>query len=139
MKKFHDFNFKLMVIQELMYNQELIEPAFDVYEFADQHPELKIDPDDFYDEVIPAVKAYFEDLDIPEHLLEKIEALDVDGGDEIYLMLCPQWDGEDNLFNVKSAEDAPKLQNLKNVSIFYDEDESILEKFVEKGVEAEWV
>ena len=42
--------------------------------------------------------------------LEKIESLCFDGGNEIYHILKPDWDGEDSLFDVISVEG---FQNLK--------------------------
>lgn len=139
MKDFKDFNFKLMVVQELMYNQEVLEPAFDVNEFAAEHTARKIDLDKISYDVIPEVKAHFLELEVPDELLDLIEELNVDGGDEIYLQLCPHWDGEDDLFNVKSAADCASLKNLKKVTLFYDKDDSILEQFRRKGVEASWI
>lgn len=139
MKKFKDFNFKLMVIQELMYNREVLDPIFDLDEFAENYTERNIDTYTISYEIIPEVKKHFEDLDIPEDLLDSITELNADGGDDIYFQLCPHWDGEDDLFNVKSADDCSGLKKLKKVTIFYDDDVSILEKFAQFGVKAEWV
>ncbi|HEX6431378.1 MAG TPA: hypothetical protein VF008_26990, partial [Niastella sp.] len=37
--EFADFNFKLAIIQELMYNKKLIKPEFDLYDFVDNYQE----------------------------------------------------------------------------------------------------
>ncbi len=137
--KFKDLNFKLAVIQELMYNQCLIEPEFDVYEFVESYNKRKIDIDEEGYDPIPEVLKYFEDFEISEELAKNIEELCTDGGDEIYLQVCPFWDGEDDAFNIKIADDAVHFPNLKKVTLFYDEDQSILEKFKSKGIEAEWL
>ncbi len=139
MKKFKDFNFKLMVIQELMYHREVLDPIFDLDEFVENYTERKIDTDTISYEIIPEVKKHFEDLDIPDDLLDSVTELNADGGDDIYFQLCPHWDGEDDLFNVKSADDCAKFKNLKKVTIFYDDDESILKKFAKFGVKADWL
>ena len=44
---FTNFNFKLAVIQELMYEQELLKPKFDVYDFCNDYAKKEIDPDNF--------------------------------------------------------------------------------------------
>jgi len=137
--KFKDLNFKLAVIQELMYNQGLLEPEFDVYEFVEGYTKRKIDIDEEGYDPIPEVLQYFEDFEIPVSLAKNIEGLSMDGGNEIYLQVCPFWDGEDDVFNIKLADDAENFPNLKNVILFYDEDNSILDKFKSRGIEAEWL
>jgi len=137
--EFKDFNFKLAVIQKLMYEQGVLTPRFDVYEFVESYSERRIDIEDEGYEIIPEVKEYFEQLEIPAGALLGIEELDQDGGDDIYMQLCPLWDGEDDIFNIGSAEDVGKLPNLKVVTLFYDEDEQILGEFRRRGVAAEWL
>ncbi|WP_161979923.1 DUF6892 domain-containing protein [Streptococcus sp. S784/96/1] len=61
--EFDNFNFKLMIIQELMYEQEVLTPKFDVYEYAKQVP---VDFEATYDVVVPEVKDYFEAFKIPQ-------------------------------------------------------------------------
>ena len=43
--QFKSFNFKLAVVQELMYVQEVLKPKFDVYDFCENYTERDIDPD----------------------------------------------------------------------------------------------
>ena len=137
--EFKDLNFKLAVIQELMYNKCLIEPEFDVYEFIESYDKRKIDVDEEGYEPIPEVLQYFENFEVPEELAKNIDYLSLDGGNEIYLQVCPYWDGEDDVFNIKSADDAVNFPNLKEVILFYDKDQSILEQFKKMGIEAEWL
>ena len=137
--QFQDFNFKLAVIQKLMYEWDLLTPRFDVYEFVKHYEARPIDIDEEGYEIIPEVKQYFEQLEIPADALVGIEALYQDGGDDIYMQLCPFWDGEDDVFNIRSAQDADKLPNLKAVTLFYDEDDRILEEFRRRGITAEWL
>ncbi|OHD09569.1 MAG: hypothetical protein A2086_04265 [Spirochaetes bacterium GWD1_27_9] len=139
MVKFTDFNFKLMVLQELMYNKESLIPQFDVYDFAESHTKRKINIEKEGYKIIPEVEKYFQDIDIPKEMLESIKELSQDGGDDIYIHLCPFWDGEDDLFNIKSVDDCSLLPNLKKVTIFYDKDESIIDKFKSKGIDASFV
>ncbi|MEL1245304.1 leucine-rich repeat domain-containing protein [Flavobacterium sp. DGU11] len=112
-----DLNFKLMVVQRLMYEDELLLPKFDVYEFVKNHKGRAIDLEEISYEMIPEVKAWFEDLDIPLELLWDIKELRADGGDEIYHELIPHWDGEDDAFDVVSAEDVKYFPNLKKITL----------------------
>ncbi len=115
--EFKDFGFKLMVIQKLMYDEQLLRPAFDVQAFAATHGARKIDLEaaEAYG-VIPEVRDYFLKLEIPLALLDDIKTLYADGGDEIYAQLAPRWDGEDDSFMVNSGADAKLLPKLKEVT-----------------------
>ena len=115
--QFKNFNFKLAVVQELMYVQEVLKPKFDVYDFCENYTERDIDPEDYYFEVIPEVKKWFMDLPIPASLAALVTELYFDGGNEIYAQLIPFWDGEDDVFDIKSLteEDISQVPNLKTI------------------------
>lgn len=141
---FKELNFKLAVINELMYVQEVLEPKLDVYEFIEKQRNLS--SSEAYDvieeegyEIIPEVLEHFKNLELTSEMVENIEELDMDGGDEIYGQIIPFWDGEDDVFSVNSAIDAELLPNLKNISLLYSENDSLLEEFQEKGIEADWL
>ncbi len=137
--RFKDFNFKLAVIQKLMYEQNVLGPHFDVYEFTRSYPARQIDIDQEGYDIIPEVRQYFEQLEIPASVLLDIEEIYQDGGDDIYMQLCPFWDGEDDIFNIQSADDVALLPNLKAVTLFYDGDDRILQEFQRRGIAAEWL
>lgn len=105
MEDFKDINFKLAVINELMYVQELLEPKFDIFEFAESYKKRKIDTDEEGYDIIPEALEYFKNLQLSAELLQKIERLSQDGGDDVYMNIIPYWDGEDDVFNIKSVED----------------------------------
>ena len=115
--KFKNFNFKLAIIQELMYEQEVLTPKFDVYDFCKDYAKREIDPEDYYFEIIPEVKKWFKELPIPAHLADKVTQLYFDGGNDIYGQLIPQWDGEDDIFYIKSLtnEELEQFPNLKTI------------------------
>ena len=138
-KDFQDINFKLCVIQELMYNENLIEPEFDIYDFVETYQGRDIDIDAEGYDIIPEALIYFKNLEIPEELLATITEIYQDGGDDIYMNICPFWDGEDERFNIRSAEDVALLPNLEKMTVFYDEDEKLLEALEDKGIEAEYI
>lgn len=141
---FKELNFKLAVINELMYVQEVLQPKLDVYEFIEKQRNLT--SSEAYDiieeegyEIIPEVLEYFKNLELTSEMVENIEELNMDGGDEIYGQIIPFWDGEDDVFSVNSAVDSTLIQNLKRISLLYSENDSLLEEFQEKGIEADWL
>ena len=113
--QFKSFNFKLAVVQELMYVQEVLKPKFDVYDFCENYTKRDIDPEEYYFEIIPEVKKWFQDLPIPASLAALVTELYFDGGNEIYAQLIPFWDGEDDVFDIESLteEDILQFPNLK--------------------------
>ncbi|MER5479086.1 hypothetical protein ABT026_19265 [Streptomyces sp. NPDC002734] len=117
MTAFRDFNFKLLVVEKLMYWDKTLVPAFslrrlmaergveDLHDYAEEH--------DLEYQVFDEARAYFEALEIPAELLATVEELTFDGGHQVYMECAPVWDGEDDLFNVRSLEDLDLLPNLK--------------------------
>lgn len=125
--QFKSFNFKLAVVQELMYVQEVLKPKFDVYDFCENYTKRDIDPEEYYFEIIPEVKKWFQDLPIPASLAPLVTELYFDGGNEIYAQLIPFWDGEDDVFDIESLteEDILQFPNLKVIdgtAIFMSEE-----------------
>ncbi|SNQ42128.1 leucine-rich repeat domain-containing protein [Cellulophaga lytica] len=118
-----DFNFKLMVINKLMYIDEVLYPKFNVHFFAKNYKDRTINIEEEGYKIIPEVAAYFKKLPIPSSLLLDIVELQPDGGDEIYAQLIPFWSGEDDCFDVKSIADIKYLPSLKvtNSMNFSDE------------------
>lgn len=118
---FKDFNFKLAVIQVLMYEKELITPAFDVHEFALRFKGREIDVDEEGYEIIPEVKAYFEALEIDKQHATAITEIYQDGGNDIYMNMIPFWSGETDDFNIQTFDDVVHFPHLKRITLFYDE------------------
>lgn len=136
--QFQDFNFKLAVIQVLMYEDELLQPAFELREFVKAHTARTIDLEEEGYGIIPEAQAFFANLEIPAHLLHGMTAIYQDGGDDIYHQLYPFWDGEDEFFTIKSVTDVALLPNLRKVVLFYDDDERIAKEFTALGIEADY-
>lgn len=116
--EFTDFNFKLAVIQQLMYNKKLIEPAFDLYDFVDNYKEREIDIEEEGYGFIPEVIEYFKNLEIDKKYAEEIVEIYQDGGDDIYGNVLRFWDGEDDVFNIRDFGDIKHFKNLKKMTIF---------------------
>ena len=115
---FKNVNFKLAIVEELMYKQHLIEPVFDVYDFVKDYPKREIDIDSEGYEIIPEVQKWFKDLPISVALANKVETLYLDGGNDIYGQICPFWDGEDGMYDIKAItpQELAQFPNLKRIS-----------------------
>ncbi|WET76695.1 hypothetical protein P3102_21520 [Amycolatopsis sp. QT-25] len=133
--QFTDRNFKLAVVQELMYDQELL-PGFSLREYA---AEQGFTYDGGSVEAVPEALAYFEALEVPVELAEKITKIDMDGGNEIYLEIAPNWDGEDGLFDVDEFADVEHFPHLKSMTLFYTGKDEALETLRARGIEADWL
>lgn len=133
--EFTDINFKLAVVQQLMYEKKLLEPIFDIYRFAELYDGSPIDTES--EKIIKPALNWFKKLPVPKRLAAEIETLCSDGGDEVYMNLIPQWDGKDDVFDIKSItpDEIKQFPNLKSVSIFADGE--VLEVFKSCGIQVE--
>jgi len=137
---FKDFDFKLAIIEELMYRQDLLVPKFKISEFIELYKERKIDFNKEGYAPIPEALEYFKNLPIDAKLAEKVTSIYQDGGNEVYMNIAPLWGGEDDNFTIKSYEDVAMFPNLKEMTIFYDEaGDELLETLRAKGIEANWL
>ncbi|WP_300663372.1 hypothetical protein [Fluviicola sp.] len=138
MPKFKDFNFKLAVIDQLMYQQKLLKPEFDVKTFVSAEKWQKIDHQKHPSRAIADVKKFFKDLEIPQELLDQVTILD-QNDHKAYHQVTPYWDGEGNEFNITSTEDVKLLPNLKEVILFYEYDQKMVKEFQVKGIAAKYL
>lgn len=135
---FSDFNFKLAVIQRLMYEKEVLLPKFDVEEFAEEYPKREIDTLEEGDEPIKEVVNWFKKLQIPVSLADEVDEIHMDGGNDIYLQIIPYWDGEDDYFDLKkvTSEDLAQFKNLKKMTVMSRKYKQIAKVLEENGIEA---
>ncbi|MET9345951.1 DUF6892 domain-containing protein [Streptomyces termitum] len=124
MSQFHDFNLKLLVIEELMYGDEPLLPVYDVHarlaERGITDAASYALENDLVSEVLPESRAHFEALEIPAELLARVEELCFDAGTDVFHHCAPAWDGEDDLFDVRSLADLDLLPNLREVTFVED-------------------
>ncbi len=114
--QFEDINFKLIIINELMYEKKLLTPAFNLMSFAKEFDHREISTKGY--DIIPEALEYMTGLKIPEELMSSITELTYDPASEIYRHLIPYWDGEEDIFEVSSLKDLSKLHNVKKIQGF---------------------
>jgi hypothetical protein len=151
--KFYSFNFKLIVINELIalglldremapiyekQEQGYYEKHFEALENGSGKPkglfdddEFDDDFDDFFDDGAdeyynshPEMEEEVDAIGLTPEMLAQIEKLDFDYG-EIQGMLAPHWHGEDEQFCVSDIRDIRLLPNLKEVKLSFVLDDDI--------------
>ncbi|MEN7547009.1 hypothetical protein AAG747_03770 [Rapidithrix thailandica] len=114
---FRSVNFKLAVLDELMYTMDVLQPKFDIREFACSQAERIIDIEEEGYTIVPEAMAFFEELPVSENDLAQVESLYFDGGLDIYRHIYPFFGGEEDYFDIDSLEDIALLKNLKSLNI----------------------
>ena len=134
---FDNINFKLAIVQTLMYDLKLLEPSFDIYDFANQYKDEEIDTES-YTIIEPALN-YFRNLPIPKKFASQVETIYMDGGNEVYMNLIPQWDGEDGCFDLNEVTltELEQFPNLKQATIMSSNFDKIKETFDAANIEVE--
>ena len=120
---FADFNFKLVVIDSILDQS----PSFES-ELAEMKRR-------YLEEPVPEMVSYFQKLRLTEEDLDKVLELEFDGGNCIYFLLKPDWDGEEDIFDVTSVQGWERLKNL--YSDFWSSicTPDVLAPFRDRGIE----
>lgn len=129
---FEDFNFKLVVIDSLLNQSPSFESELEILK------EKYVDKFEWYSGSGPIEEMlkFFSNLKLELQDLDKIIELCFDGGNEIYHLIQPDWDGEDSRFDVQSVSGFEHLKNLKRVCyISMCDEETILNPLSHKGIE----
>lgn len=134
---FDTLNFKLAIIQVLMYDLHLLKPEFDLYDFAEQYQGEKIDTDS--DTIIEPALNFFKEMEIPKKLAAYVEMLYMDGGNDLYMNIIPQWDGEDESFDLNeiTLAELQQFPNLKKATLMSSNFDKVKEVFDAANIEAE--
>ena len=132
---FDNITFKLAIIQVLMYDLEVLKPVFNIFDFAEESSDLNIDTESM--EIIQPALDYMINLPIPKKYAEQVQEIDMDGGNEIYMNLIPQWDGEDDSFDLNevSLKELQQFPNLKQATIISSNFEHVKKTFDKQGVQ----
>lgn len=134
---FDTLNFKLAIIQVLMYDLHLLKPEFDIYDFADHYEGEKIDTDS--DIIIEPAMNFFKEMEIPKNFAPYVEMLYMDGGNDVYMNIIPQWDGEDESFDLNeiTLEELQQFPNLKKANLMSGDFDKVKEVFEAANIAVE--
>ena len=103
---FQSLNFKIVVINALRslgYFREEFNSLIDQF----------YDDDNYSYEPIPEILDFCKNLELKEEQLAQVDFISFDGSSETYHDIIPNWDGEDESFDVDTIIDVLKLPNLK--------------------------
>lgn len=127
---FADFNFKLVVIDALLDKA----PSFE--EELEAMKKTYCDDYEWYTNAGPIEEMcqYLAELKLEQRDLLKITELCFDGGNELYFYLQPDWDGEEDYFDIRSIAGYENLPNLNSVIYISMAEESLLEPMREQGI-----
>ena len=133
---FTNFNFKLAVVQELMYSLEILKPYFDIYDYLSFK---KSRANTETEKNIRAAVEFFKKLPVPQRLANELTEITMDGGNEIYSNIAPLWDGEDERFDLNeiSREELKCFPNLRKITIMSIHPEKTAELFREYDIEVD--
>ncbi len=134
---FDNLNFKLAIIQVLMYDLQLLKPEFDIYDFADQYKGEKIDTDS--DTIIEPAMNFFKEMEIPKKFAPYVEMIYMDGGNDLYMNIIPQWNGEDGSFDLNeiTLAELQQFPNLKKATLMSSNFDKVKDVFDAEDIEAE--
>ena len=134
---FDTLNFKLAIIQVLMYDLHLLKPEFDLQDCAEQYQGENIDTDS--DTIIEPALNFFKEMEIPKKLAAYVEMLYMDGGNDVYMNIIPQWDGEDDSFDLNeiTLEELQQFPNLKKATLMSGNFDKVKEVFEATNIAVE--
>ena len=97
-----------------------MKPYFDIYDymiFKKAHWNLETDKN------VRAAVSFFKELPIPARFAGLVKEINMDGSDDIYMQIAPEWDGRDERFEFKRVTKAEieQFPNLKKMLIFGNE------------------
>ncbi len=113
---FTDFNFKLAVIQELMFGDAPVLEPFRLTDFVAGYPDRTINPALEGAQPIPEVVDFFKAYEIEQSYADTITSLYLDGGNDIYHEIAPQWEGDTPVFDIADFSDVINFKNLKEIT-----------------------
>ncbi len=116
--RFADLNFKLAVLEHLMFQTKVLKPAFSLEGFVAAWKQRRIDlATEGYDAPIAEVLAWFAAYPVDRKHVQKIRALTQHAGAVIH-GIYPHWTGEDDTFAITAADDAKLLPVLTEITLF---------------------
>ena len=111
--------------------------GFDIYDFADSYREEEIDTESYT--IIEPAMNFFENLQVPKRLAHYVETIYMDGGNDVYMNIIPQWDGEDESFDLNeiTLSELQQFPNFRKATILSSNFDKVKEVFHVANIEVE--
>lgn len=75
-----------------------------------------------------------KEVKLTDEDLGKVTELCFDGGNDIYQIICPFWDGESSCFDIRDISGFGLLQNLRSVTCISMIGKDQIERFRSAGI-----
>lgn len=145
MVEFKDLAVKLVVIEELVEQGVLETPHDSGHSWLQEARNIDHSAADelihgeYFAKRIPEIEQWARELEITEEQLAAVENLLWDGGNEIFMLMSPSWDGEDELYDPETWVDitSARFPNLKSLTYMGELEPEVLEDLEGAGVEVE--
>ncbi|TSD11787.1 DUF6892 domain-containing protein [Curtobacterium sp. KBS0715] len=126
--EFADFNAKLLVLDVLCYDLDVLDP-YDPDAEDETDEDLDVDGQD------DRAREYYDDLDLLPSHLALVTEITVDSDLEVLRDVHPGWDGSDDRFDPQNWDDLLDLPELRTVYAAAPLPAHVAERLAAKGVE----
>ncbi|QKS87222.1 DUF6892 domain-containing protein [Curtobacterium flaccumfaciens] len=126
--EFADFNAKLLVLDVLCYDLDVLDP-YDPDAEDETDEDLEVDGQD------DRAREYYDDLDLLPSHLSLVTEITVDSDLEVLRDVRPGWDGSDDRFDPQNWDDLLDLPELRTVYAAAPLPAHVAERLAAKGVE----
>ncbi|MBT1611494.1 MULTISPECIES: DUF6892 domain-containing protein [Curtobacterium] len=126
--EFADFNAKLLVLDVLCYDLDVLDP-YDPDAEDETDEDLDVDGQD------DRAREYYDDLDLLPSHLSLVTEITVDSDLEVLQDVHPGWDGSDDRFDPQNWDDLLDLTELRTVYAAAPLPAHVAERLATKGVE----
>ncbi|MCE0456961.1 DUF6892 domain-containing protein [Curtobacterium flaccumfaciens] len=126
--EFADFNAKLLVLDVLCYDLDVLDP-YDPDAEDETDEDLDVDGQD------DRAREYYDDLDLLPSHLSLVTEITVDSDLEVLRDVHPGWDGSDDRFDPQNWDDLLDLPELRTVYAAAPLPAHVAERLAAKGVE----
>lgn len=126
--EFTDFNAKLLVLDVLCYDLDVLDP-YDPDAEDETDEDLDVDGQD------DRAREYYDDLDLLPSHLSLVTEITVDSDLEVLQDVHPGWDGSDDRFDPQNWDDLLDLPELRTVYAAAPLPAHVAERLATKGVE----
>ncbi|WIE66236.1 hypothetical protein DEI99_006800 [Curtobacterium sp. MCLR17_036] len=126
--EFADFNAKLLVLDVLCYDLDVLDP-YDPDAEDETGEDVDVDGQD------DRAREYYDDLDLLPSQLALVTELTVDSDLEVLQDVHPGWDGSDDRFDPQNWDDVLDLPELSTVFVAAPLPAHVAERLQAKGVD----
>ena len=141
LKKYHPDKYQTEDESIIKFAEEKIIKINEAYEYLKENflesKEEDIDTDS--DNVIEPAMNFFKNLQIPKRLAPYVETIYMDGGNDVYMNIIPQWDGEDESFDLNeiALTELQQFPNLKEATLMSSNFDKVKDVFDVANIKAE--